>query len=147
VIERFLGITHVSNTIAAVLKITINTTVAVLKMTIESILSKHHLSINKLRRQGYDRASNMRGELNGFKTLILNDNSYAYYVHCFTHQFQLTLVAITKNHIQLQLFLVWLIVFLMLLEHHANVVMHFVKNKLLKLWKHYGIMKFLLVMI
>jgi hypothetical protein len=70
VIERFLGITHVSNT-----------TAAVLKMTIESVLNKHHLSIRRLRGQGYDGASNMRGELNGLKTLILNENSSAYYVH------------------------------------------------------------------
>jgi hypothetical protein len=38
VIECFLGITHVSNT-----------TAGVLKMTIESVLSKHHLSISRLR--------------------------------------------------------------------------------------------------
>jgi hypothetical protein len=38
VIERFLGITHVSNT-----------TAAVLKMAIELVLIRHHLSINKLR--------------------------------------------------------------------------------------------------
>jgi len=74
VIERFLGITHVSNTIAAVLK-----------RTIESVLNKHHLSISRLRRQGYDGASNIRGELNGLKTHILNENSFAYYVHCFAH--------------------------------------------------------------
>ncbi|XP_059438083.1 uncharacterized protein LOC132170937 [Corylus avellana] len=90
VIERFLGIIHVSNT-----------TTAVLKMTIESVLSKHHLSISKLRGQGYDGASNMRGELNGLKRLILNDNSSVYYVHCFAHQLQLTLVAVVKNHIQI----------------------------------------------
>jgi len=93
VIERFLGITHVSNT-----------TAVVLKRTIESILNKHHLSISRLRGQGYDGASNMRGELNGLKTLILNENSSAYYVHCFAHQLQLTLVAIAKNHIQIATF-------------------------------------------
>jgi hypothetical protein len=74
VIERFLGITHVSNT-----------TAAVLKRTIESVLNKHHLSISRLRWQGYDGASNMWGELNGLKTLILNENSSPYYVHCFAH--------------------------------------------------------------
>jgi len=37
VIERFLGITHVSNT-----------TAVVLKKTIESVLNKHHLSISRL---------------------------------------------------------------------------------------------------
>ncbi|XP_062158778.1 uncharacterized protein LOC133866265 [Alnus glutinosa] len=93
VIERFLGITHVSNT-----------TAATLKMTIESVLIKHHLSISKLRGQGYDGASNMRGKLNGLKTLILNENSSAYYVHCFAHQLQLTLVVVAKNHIQIATF-------------------------------------------
>jgi hypothetical protein len=135
-LNLFLGITHVSNT-----------TTAELKITIESVISKHHLSISRLRGQGYDGARNIRGELNGLKTLILNYNSFAYYVHCFAHQLQLTLVAVAKNHIQIvTFFLAWLIVFLMLLENHANVMTHFVKNKLLKLWKHYEIMKFLLVL-
>jgi hypothetical protein len=40
----------------------------------------------------------------GLKTLILNENSSAYYVHCFAHQLQLTLVAIAKNHIQIVTF-------------------------------------------
>jgi hypothetical protein len=57
-----------------------------------------------LRGQGYDGASNMRGELNGLKTFILNENSFAYYVHCFAHQLQLTLVAVAKNHIQIATF-------------------------------------------
>jgi len=93
VIEHFLGITHVSNT-----------TAAVLKKTIKSVLNKHHLNISRLRWQGYDGASNMRGELNGLKTLILNENLSAYYVHCFPHQLQLTLVAVAKNHIQIATF-------------------------------------------
>jgi hypothetical protein len=46
----------------------------------------------------------MQGELNGLKTFILNDNSAAYYVHCFAHQLQLTLVAVAKNHIQITTF-------------------------------------------
>ncbi|XP_059455244.1 uncharacterized protein LOC132185494 [Corylus avellana] len=93
VMERFLGITHVSTT-----------TVAELKKTIDSVLSKHNLSISRFQGQGYDGASNMRGELNGLKTLILNDNSSTYYVHCFAHQLQLTLVAVAKNHIQIATF-------------------------------------------
>ena len=32
------------------------------------------------------------------KTLILNNNPNAYYVHCFAHRLQLTLVAVTKKH-------------------------------------------------
>jgi hypothetical protein len=43
----------------------------------------------------------MRCELNGFKTLILNDNWSTYYVHCFAHQLQLILVVVVKNHIQI----------------------------------------------
>jgi hypothetical protein len=46
----------------------------------------------------------MRGELNGLKTLILNENSSAYYIHCFTHQLQLTLVVVATNHIQIAIF-------------------------------------------
>jgi hypothetical protein len=46
----------------------------------------------------------MRGKLTRLKTLILNDNSAAYYVHCFAHQLQLTLVAVAKNHIQIATF-------------------------------------------
>jgi len=42
----------------------------------------------------------MRDELNDLKTLILNDNLSAYYIRCFAHQLQLTLVVVTKNHIQ-----------------------------------------------
>jgi hypothetical protein len=40
----------------------------------------------------------MRGEFNGLKALILNNNPSAYYVHCFAHRLQLTLVAVTKKH-------------------------------------------------
>ncbi|CAN1142137.1 hypothetical protein LINPERPRIM_LOCUS25865 [Linum perenne] len=36
-----------------------------LKKAIESMLVKHGLSISKVRGQGYDGASNMKGELNG----------------------------------------------------------------------------------
>ena len=35
----------------------------------------------------------MRGEWNGLKVLILKDCSYAYYIHCLAHRFQLALVA------------------------------------------------------
>ncbi|KAM4105647.1 hypothetical protein ACB094_04G007700 [Castanea mollissima] len=91
--ERFLGITHVNN-ISAV----------TLKSAIEEVFNKHSLSISRLRGQGYDLASNMRGELNGLKTLILKDNASAYYVHCFAHQLRPTLVAVAKNHIQIATF-------------------------------------------
>ena len=43
----------------------------------------------------------MQGDINGLKTLILKENTSAFYVHCFAHQLQLTLVAIAKNHINI----------------------------------------------
>ncbi|RWR97035.1 zinc finger MYM-type protein 1-like protein [Cinnamomum micranthum f. kanehirae] len=74
VIERFLLVEHVTNT-----------TAQSLKAAIDAIFSKHGLSITSLRGQGYDGASNMRGHLNGLKTLIQNENPTAFYVHCFAH--------------------------------------------------------------
>ncbi|CAL5422226.1 unnamed protein product [Camellia sinensis] len=41
----------------------------------------------------------MQGEFNGLKALILRENKSAFYVHCFAHQLQLTLVAVAKKHI------------------------------------------------
>uniref|UniRef100_A0A8I6XNG5 HAT C-terminal dimerisation domain-containing protein n=1 Tax=Hordeum vulgare subsp. vulgare TaxID=112509 RepID=A0A8I6XNG5_HORVV len=58
---------------------------------------KHDLSMSRLRGQGYDGASNMRGELNGFKKLVLDVNPYAFYVHCFAHQLQLVVVAVVMG--------------------------------------------------
>ena len=48
IIERFLGIQHVSDT-----------TASSLKAAIEALFSKHGLGISRLRGQGYDGASNM----------------------------------------------------------------------------------------
>ena len=42
----------------------------------------------------------MRCEFNGLKSLILKENSCAFYIHCFVHQLQLCLVAVVKKHIQ-----------------------------------------------
>ncbi|CAN1193184.1 Zinc finger MYM-type protein 1 [Linum perenne] len=68
------------------------------------MLLKHGLSFSKIRRQGYDGASNMKGEINGLKTLILSKTPSAYYIHCFAHQLQLTLVAVARNHGEISLF-------------------------------------------
>ena len=57
-----------------------------LKQGICSILSHHNLNIQNVRGQGYDGASNMRGEWNGLQALILQECPYAYYVHCLAHQ-------------------------------------------------------------
>ena len=90
IIEQFLGIVHVAIT-----------TVLSLKCAIEYLLCEHNLSLSNLHGQGYDGVSNMQGDINGLKTLILKENKSAFYVHCFAHQFQLTLVAIAKNHINI----------------------------------------------
>ncbi|CAN1158048.1 Zinc finger MYM-type protein 1 [Linum perenne] len=68
VIERFLGISHVRDTKAMSLK-----------TAIESMLMKN-------------------GEINGLKTLILEESPSAYYIHCFAHRLQITLVAVAQNH-------------------------------------------------
>ncbi|XP_016496605.2 uncharacterized protein LOC107815518 [Nicotiana tabacum] len=44
----------------------------------------------------------MRGEISGLKTLIMKDSSSAYYIHCFAHQLQLTLVAMSKKHLDVE---------------------------------------------
>ena len=80
VIELFLSIVHVNDT-----------TSLSLKAIIGALFSKHNLSMSKIRGQGYDRVSNMQGEFNGLRTLIMNMNASAYYVHCFAHRLQLAL--------------------------------------------------------
>ncbi|XP_047268015.1 zinc finger MYM-type protein 1-like [Capsicum annuum] len=91
VVERFIGLVHVSDTSACSLK-----------KEMYSLLSDHSLSPSKIHGQGYDGASNMKGEINGLKTLIMKDSPSAYYIHCFTHQLQLTLVAIAKKHVEVE---------------------------------------------
>ncbi|XP_009602960.2 uncharacterized protein [Nicotiana tomentosiformis] len=81
VIERFLSIVHVKDTSAKSLK-----------EAIYSFLLEHSLSKSQIRKQGYDGASNMRGGINGLKTLIMNDTPSAYCIHYFAHQLQLTLI-------------------------------------------------------
>ncbi|XP_042460249.1 zinc finger MYM-type protein 1-like [Zingiber officinale] len=87
VIERFLAIVHVSDTSAISLK-----------KAIDELFAKHKLSLSRLRGQGYDEASNMQGEYNGLKALILKENSSARYVHCFAHQLQLVVVVVAKSN-------------------------------------------------
>uniref|UniRef100_A0A453ISC7 DUF4371 domain-containing protein n=1 Tax=Aegilops tauschii subsp. strangulata TaxID=200361 RepID=A0A453ISC7_AEGTS len=87
VVERFLGILHVANT-----------TSLTLKTAIESLLMEHGLTFSRVRGQGYDGASNMKGHVNGLKKLIMDESPSAYYVHCFAHQLQLSLVAVAKEN-------------------------------------------------
>ncbi|XP_016479004.1 uncharacterized protein LOC107800330 [Nicotiana tabacum] len=87
VIERFLGVVHVKDTYAQLLK-----------DAIYFLLLANSLSSSKIRGQSYDGASNMQGKINGLKTSILQDAPSAYYIHYFSHQLQLTLVALSKRH-------------------------------------------------
>ncbi|GKC48221.1 zinc finger MYM-type protein 1-like protein [Tanacetum coccineum] len=70
VVECFIGVVHVKGT-----------TAVTLKKAIHSLLADHSLSPSKIRGQGYDGASNMKGEINGLKTLILKESPSAYYIH------------------------------------------------------------------
>ena len=54
-----------------------------------------------------DEASNMQGDINGLKTLILKKNKSAFYVHFFAYQLQLTLVTVAKNHINIAEFFLY----------------------------------------
>ena len=83
--ERFFGVVYVSDTVAFTLK-----------KEIYSLLSSYNLDIQNIRGQGYDGASNMRGESNGLQALISHDCPYAYYIHCFAHHLQLALVVASK---------------------------------------------------
>ncbi|XP_075499951.1 uncharacterized protein LOC142538524 [Primulina tabacum] len=84
--ERFFAIKSVSDT-----------TSMNLKNMISNVLVHHDLYVKKIRVQGYDGASNMRGAWNGLQALFLKDCPYAYYVHCFAHRLQLTLVSAAKD--------------------------------------------------
>ncbi|XLU30037.1 hypothetical protein S245_066103, partial [Arachis hypogaea] len=47
--------------------------------------------------QGYDDASNLRGEWNSLQALFLKDCLYTYYIHYFSHRLQFVLVAASKE--------------------------------------------------
>ncbi|GAV92127.1 DUF4371 domain-containing protein, partial [Cephalotus follicularis] len=83
VIERFIGIMHVSST-----------TFLSLKMAIEA------LSLSMV--QAYH-AFEVKGEFGGLKSLVIKENKSAHYIHCFAHQLQLVLVATAKNHVHVAL--------------------------------------------
>ena len=84
--ERFFKVTSVSNTCSQTLK-----------NEIFKVLSQYDLQVENIRGQGYDGASNMRGEFHGLQALIREECPYAYYVHCFAHRLQLTLNAAAKG--------------------------------------------------
>ncbi|CAM8920500.1 unnamed protein product [Rhodiola kirilowii] len=68
-----------------------------LKEEISKVLAEYDLKVEDIRGQGYDGASNMRGQFNGLQALLLRVCPYAYYVHCFAHRLQLSLNAAAKD--------------------------------------------------
>ncbi|CAL5426858.1 unnamed protein product [Camellia sinensis] len=84
--ERFFDIVHV-----------LDTTSATLKEEICIVLSRHNLSVQNIRGQGYDGASNMSGEWTRLHALFCAECPFAYYVHCFAHRLQLALVGASKQ--------------------------------------------------
>ncbi|KAG9458926.1 hypothetical protein H6P81_003434 [Aristolochia fimbriata] len=91
--ERFFYLVHVRDTSALTLK-----------TDISKVLSNHNLNVKDIRGQGYDGASNMRGEWNGLQALFLQECPYAYYVHCLAHRLQLALVAASREVIPIHQF-------------------------------------------
>ncbi|XP_021770498.1 zinc finger MYM-type protein 1-like [Chenopodium quinoa] len=91
--ERFLDLVHVKDT-----------TSKTLKREICAVLSHHNLNLQNIRGQGYDGASNMRGEWNGLQALFMKECPYAYYIHCLAHQLQLALVAASREVPQIHTF-------------------------------------------
>ncbi|XP_070057873.1 uncharacterized protein [Nicotiana tomentosiformis] len=85
VMEAFIGLVHVPDT-----------SVLSLKKAIVNVLAHHSLSLSSVSGQYYDRASNMQGDINGLKMLIKQESRSAHSIHCFAHQLQLTLVAVSK---------------------------------------------------
>ncbi|KAM3193911.1 hypothetical protein ACQJBY_070514 [Aegilops geniculata] len=81
-----------------------DTSSATLKQEIDFVLSQHDLDIQNIRGQGFDGASNMRGEWNGLQARFMEECPYTYYVHCFAHQLQLALVGASKEVIEVHNF-------------------------------------------
>ncbi|XP_021971850.1 uncharacterized protein LOC110867009 [Helianthus annuus] len=92
--ERFIGLVHVKET-----------TALSLKFAIDELFARYNLSLGRVSGQGYGGANNMFGEFNGLKTLILKENSLAYFVRCFAHQLQIIVVALANKHLEICRFL------------------------------------------
>ncbi|XP_016451030.2 uncharacterized protein LOC107775769 [Nicotiana tabacum] len=89
-VEHFIAIVHVRNT-----------STLCLKEVIVDYLAQHSLSLSYVHGQCYDGASNMQGDLRGLKTLIQQESKSSYFIHCFAHQLQLTLVAVSKKCLEM----------------------------------------------
>ncbi|XP_022030770.1 zinc finger MYM-type protein 1-like [Helianthus annuus] len=96
--ERFLDLVHVRDTLSATLK-----------TSLWKQLLHYQFDVSKIRGQGYDGASNMRGKWNGLQALVLEECPYAYYVHCFAHRLQLALVCASREVIPVHQFFTYLV--------------------------------------
>jgi len=85
-VERFLALHHVKDT-----------TSEALKNAFYGIHDRYKLSISRIRGQGYYRDSNIRCEFNSLLRKILDENPYAFYVHCYAHRLQLVLVSVASS--------------------------------------------------
>ncbi|XP_057734494.1 uncharacterized protein LOC130949910 [Arachis stenosperma] len=84
--ERLFDLIHVTDICAITLK-----------KELISVISHYNLQVENIRGQGYDGASNMRGEKNGLQALFLKDSPQACYIHYFAHRLQLALVAASRE--------------------------------------------------
>ena len=91
--EIFIGLVHVMGTSSLTLK-----------SSVDTFFAKYNLSLKRLIGQGYDGASNMRGEFYSLKAKILEENKSAHYIHCFAHQLQLVVVAVARKHVGVEKF-------------------------------------------
>ncbi|XP_022883329.1 uncharacterized protein LOC111400114 [Olea europaea var. sylvestris] len=70
-----------------------------LKIVIDKVFSRYNLSMSRSRGQYYNGTINMQGRFNGLNALILKENSFAFYIHCFAHELQLAFVVMAKKNI------------------------------------------------
>ncbi|XP_075499147.1 uncharacterized protein LOC142537521 [Primulina tabacum] len=97
IILRFVNNHEILTEIFFSIKNVSDTTSLNLKKERSNVHVHHNLQVKKIRGQGYNGASNMRDAWNGLRALFLRDCPYAYYIHCFAHRLQLTLVYAAKD--------------------------------------------------
>ncbi|GLT90313.1 hypothetical protein SLE2022_082590 [Rubroshorea leprosula] len=84
--KRFFGVVLVTDT-----------STKTLRDVIVFLFHYYDLDVQNICGQGYNGASNIRGEFNGLQALMSKEFPYAYYIYCLTHRLQLTLVASSKE--------------------------------------------------
>ncbi|XP_022856679.1 zinc finger MYM-type protein 1-like [Olea europaea var. sylvestris] len=97
IIQRFVNSNGILTEPFFAIKSVIDTTSLNLKNQISDILVRFNFQVQNMRGQGYDGANNMRGSWNGLQAVLLKDCPYAYYVNCFAHRLQFTLVSAAKD--------------------------------------------------